>query len=259
MKLQDPRPDDTDPQAWTCPQDWAGYSDDEHRTWLFLYDRQVELLAERACPAFLEGLEALDLRGDGVPDFEDVSSRLHDLTGWTIAPVEGLVPDEVFFGFLAERRFPAGRFVRPAHSLDYIEAPDVFHDVFGHVPMLTNPAFADFMQAYGRAGLRAARLGRIEELARLYWFTVEFGLTRTPEGLRLYGAGIASSAQESVHALEAAAPVRIRFTRERARTTDHRADDLQPLYMVIDGLEQLLELAEGGFGLETTPKLERAA
>ncbi len=259
MTTQDPTTDDHRPEAWTCPQDWARYTDDEHATWLFLYDRQVKLLEDRACAAFLEGLHALDLRGAGVPDFADVSARLEPLTGWTIAPVEGLVPDEVFFGFLAQRRFPAGRFVRPASSLDYIEAPDVFHDVFGHVPLLTNPAFADFVQRYGQAGLRAARLGRTEELARLYWFTVEFGLMRTAQGVRLYGAGIASSAQETVHSLEGAAPARVRFTPDRARTTDYRVDELQPLNMVIDGFEQLLALADDGFGLERAPGLERAA
>jgi phenylalanine-4-hydroxylase len=249
---------ETDPRAWIRPQAWERYTAEEHATWLFLHDRQIGILAERACPEFMAGLKALDLRGAGVPDFEDVSARLRPLTGWTIAPVEGLVPDEAFFGFLAERRFPAGSFIRQASSLDYIEAPDVFHDVFGHVPMLTNPAFADFMQAYGEAGLRAARQGRIEALARLYWFTVEFGLMRTPQGLRIYGAGIASSCEESMHALESDAPGRIAFTPSRAAQTAYRVDDLQPLYMVIDGFQELLDLAGAGF--ETAPRgLERAA
>ena len=250
---------DTDPEAWTCPQAWERYTPGEHATWLFLYDRQLEVLAGRACPEFLDGLKALDLRGGGIPDFEEESARLRPLTGWSIAPVEGLVPDEAFFGFLAERRFPAGRFIRPSTSLDYIEAPDVFHDVFGHVPMLTNPAFADFMQAYGQAGLLAARQGRIEALARLYWFTVEFGLMRTGDGLRIYGAGIASSCEESVHALEGETPRRIGFTPSRAAATAYRVDELQPLYMVIDGLEALLELANTGFGLSPVARMERAA
>ena len=248
----------TDHEAWIRPQAWTRYTADEHATWLFLYDRQLEVLAERACPEFLDGLKALDLRGSGIPDFEDVSARLRPLTGWCIAPVEGLVPDEAFFGFLAERRFPAGNFIRRADSLDYIEAPDIFHDVFGHVPMLTNPAFADFMQAYGLAGLRAARQGGIEALARLYWFTVEFGLMQTPRGLRIYGAGIASSCEEAVHALESDTPRRIGFTPRRAAETAYRVDDLQPLYMVIESFEELLGLADAGF--EAAPHgMERAA
>ena len=256
---QEDAPGEQSPQAWTRAQDWAGYTADEHATWLYLYDRQVQLLQDRACPEFLEGLHALDLRGAGIPNFKEVSGRLSRLTGWSIAPVEGLVPDEVFFGFLAERRFPAGTFIRPADSLDYIEAPDVFHDVFGHVPLLTDPAFADFLQAYGKAGLRAAKLGRIEELARLYWFTVEFGLVRTEAGVRIYGAGIASSAQETVHSLEGATPLRVGFKPERARGTAYRSDVVQQLYMVIDGIEALLHLADDGFGLERPPALVRAA
>ena len=178
---------------WTIDQGWESYTPAEHALWLTLYDRQAALLPGRACAAFLSGLQALDLRGQGVPDFERINQRLAALTGWRVVAVPGLVPDDVFFEHLANRRFPAGRFIRRPEQIDYLQEPDVFHDVFGHVPMLTDPTFADYLQAYGEGGRRALGLGQLTHLARLYWYTVEFGLTRDPEGLRIYGAGIVSS------------------------------------------------------------------
>jgi phenylalanine-4-hydroxylase len=224
---------------WTVPQGWSSYTDAEHATWLELYDRQAAILPGRACDAFLKGLEALDLRGEGVPDFARINARLEPLTGWKVVAVPGLVPDEVFFDHLANRRFPAGRFIRRQDQLDYIQAPDIFHDVFGHVPMLTDPVFADYMAAYGQGGLRAAGLGVLHHLARLYWYTVEFGLIRTPEGLRLYGAGIVSSRSESVFALEDSSANRLGFDLERVMRTLYRIDDFQQTYFVIPSFQAL--------------------
>src|ERR1700733_9681118 len=181
---------------WTIPQNFSAYTDAEHATWRTLYQRQAALLPDRACNEFLAGLTALDLAG-GIPDFDVLSERLAALTGWRVVAVPGLVPDDVFFDHLANRRFPAGNFIRKADELDYIEEPDVFHDLFGHVPMLMNPALAEYLQAYGVGGQRAQRLGVRANLARVYWFTVEFGLVRQSAGLRIYGSGIASSYAET--------------------------------------------------------------
>jgi phenylalanine-4-hydroxylase len=226
---------------WTVPQNWRDYTSDEHRTWVELFDRQATILPGRACDAFLKGLDSLDLRGDGVPDFDRINETLERLTGWRVVAVPGLVPDQVFFEHLANRRFPAGRFVRRRDQLDYIQEPDVFHDVFGHVPMLTDRVFADYMQAYGRGGLRAAGLGVLHHLARLYWYTVEFGLLETPAGLRLYGAGIVSSKSESIFALEDPSPNRLGFDLVRVMRTLYRIDDFQQTYFVIPSFQALLD------------------
>jgi phenylalanine-4-hydroxylase len=233
---------------WTVDQGWSSYTASEHQVWLTLYERQAEVLQGRACDAFLHGLDALDLRGEGIPDFARVNERLGRLTGWSVVAVHGLVPDEVFFDHLANRRFPAGRFIRRPDQLDYLQEPDVFHDVFGHVPMLTDPTFADYMQAYGRGGDRAASLGQLHNLARLYWYTVEFGLMDTAEGLRIYGAGIVSSRAESIYSLEDPRPRRIPFDLETVMRTPYRIDDLQQLYMVIPSLRTLLDVTLQDFG-----------
>ena len=239
------------PQAasdWTIPQGWDDYTAEEHRTWLTLYDRQQAVLSGRACEAFLHGLEALDLRGDGIPDFTMIGERLRALTGWSVVAVPGLIPDAVFFDHLAHRRFPAGNFIRKPHELDYLQEPDVFHDVFGHVPMLTDPVFADYMAAYGRGGARALQLGRLHNLARLYWYTVEFGLMQSPSGLRIYGAGIVSSHAESAFSLDDGSPSRIAFDLERVMRTPYRIDDFQQVYFVIPSLDELLEVTQRDFG-----------
>jgi phenylalanine-4-hydroxylase len=233
---------------WTIDQGWDDYPDAEHRVWVTLYERQATLLPGRACDAFLKGLEALDLHGRGIPDFARVNAELRRLTGWTVVAVPGLVPDAVFFEHLANRRFPAGRFVRRPDQLDYLQEPDVFHDVFGHVPMLTDPVFADYMQAYGRGGRRALGLGRLPNLARLYWYTVEFGLLATPQGLRIYGAGIMSSHAESLFALDDPSPNRISFDLERVMRTPYRIDDFQQVYFVIPSLRALLDATQQDFG-----------
>lgn len=233
---------------WTIDQAWEAYTPDEHRVWTTLYERQTALLPGRACDAFLRGLEALDLHGAGIPDLAKINEELGRLTGWRIVAVPGLVPDDVFFDHLANRRFPAGQFIRRPDQLDYLKEPDVFHDVFGHVPMLTDPVFADYMQAYGEGGLRALSLGRLGNLARLYWYTVEFGLMDTPQGLRIYGAGIVSSRAESLYALESPVPHRLAFDLTRVMRTPYRIDDLQAVYFVIPSLQALLDATLQDFG-----------
>jgi len=232
---------------WTVPQRWADYTAGEHAVWRTLHERQVGLLRGRACDEFVAGMQALPIAADRIPDFERLSEVLMRHTGWQIVAVPGLVPDEVFFEHLAHRRFPSGRFIRRADQLDYLEEPDVFHDVFGHAPMLMNPVLADFIQAYGEGGLRAQRLGTLPLLARVYWYTVEFGLLQQHGGLRIYGSGIASSRAESEFALDDDSPHRIGFDLERVMRTRYRIDDFQECYFVLDALDDLLELAHVDF------------
>jgi len=233
---------------WTIDQDWKSYTQEEHRTWVTLYERQAAVLPGRACDEFLHGLQALDLHGAGIPDFRRMNQTLRSLTGWTVVAVPGLVPDDVFFDHLANRRFPSGQFIRRPDQLDYLQEPDIFHDVFGHVPMLTDPVFADYMQQYGLGGARALQLGRLHNLARLYWYTVEFGLLQTAQGLRIYGAGIVSSKAESVFSLEDPSPNRLGFDLERVMRTPYRIDDFQQVYFVIPSLQHLLDVTQEDFG-----------
>ena len=226
---------------WTIDQAWSSYTDAEHGVWNTLYERQTSLLPGRASDEFLKGLDALDLHRGGIPDFARINEELMRLTGWTVVAVPGLVPDDVFFEHLANRRFPAGQFIRKPDQLDYLQEPDIFHDVFGHVPMLTDPVFADYMQAYGKGGERAMQLGRLHNLARLYWYTVEFGLTQSKAGLRIFGAGIVSSRTESIFALEDPSPNRLGFDLERVMRTPYRIDDFQQVYFVIPSLQALLD------------------
>lgn len=226
---------------WTIPQDWRTYSAQEHATWDRLFARQSAQLPGRACAAFLRGLDVLHLSRPGIPDFAELSERLAGLTGWQVVAVPGLVPDAVFFDHLAHRRFVAGRFIRRPDQLDYLEEPDVFHDVFGHVPLLADPAYADYMQAYGEGGLRSLRFDALHRLARLYWYTVEFGLIEEADGLRLFGAGIVSSHGESIFALDDPSPNRIAFDLMRVMRTRYRIDDYQQSYFVIPSFEALLD------------------
>lgn len=228
---------------WTIDQGWSAYSAQDHEVWRTLFERQTRLLPGRACDAFVQGMRRLPMSADAIPDFGALNEVLQRQTGWQVVAVPGLVPDEVFFEHLANRRFPAGNFIRRPDALDYLEEPDVFHDVFGHVPMLMNPVIADFVQAYGQGGLRARTLGVLEQLARVYWYTIEFGLVREVNGLRIYGAGIASSRTESVFALDDASPNRIAFDLERVMRTNYRIDDFQESYFVLENLDQLLALA----------------
>lgn len=227
---------------YTIDQNWQNYTAADHAVWDTLYQRQMEILPGRAADEFMSGLNALDLGKGGIPDFAAISEELDALTGWRIVAVPGLVPDAVFFEHLANRRFPAGQFIRSQSELDYLQEPDVFHDVFGHVPMLTNPVFADYMEAYGKGGMRALERGALKNLAALYWYTVEFGLIRTDKGMRIYGAGIVSSKSESQFALEDTSPNRIGFDLERVMNTDYRIDDFQQTYFAIDGYQQLFDV-----------------
>ena len=233
---------------FSIDQCWDEYTPDEHAVWDLLYGRQLEILADRAAPEFLDGLTRLELSRAGIPDLKRLNPALKALTGWEIVMVPHLVPDDVFFTHLANRRFPAGRFIRRRDQLDYLQEPDVFHDIFGHVPMLANPIFADYMQAYGQGGLRALNIGTLKNLARLYWYTVEFGLINSPEGLRIYGAGIVSSFGESQYALENKVPNRIKFNLERIMRTEYEIDKFQKSYFVIDNYAELFEATQQDFG-----------
>ncbi len=225
---------------YTIDQHWKRYGAAEHGVWKTLFERQAKVLPGRACGEFLDGLEKLKLDAGGIPDLERLSDGLERLTGWRVVSVPGLVPDEVFFDHLANRRFPAGQFIRRADQLDYLEEPDIFHDVFGHVPMLAHPVFADYMQAYGKGGQRAlTEFHALKNLARLYWYTVEFGLIASKEGLRIYGSGIVSSRAESIYAAESPSPNRIAFDLERVMRTNYRIDDFQESYFVIHSFDAL--------------------
>jgi phenylalanine-4-hydroxylase len=227
---------------WTIDQGWERYSAAEHAVWRTLFERQTRLLPGRACDEFVDGMKRLPIGPEQIPDFRRLSDVLDRRTGWQVVAVPGLVPDEVFFEHLANRRFPSGQFIRKPGQLDYIEEPDVFHDVFGHVPMLMNPQMAENLQAYGVGGLRAQRLGVLPNLARVYWYTVEFGLVEQRDGVRLYGSGIASSYTESVFAVEDASPNRIGFDLPRVMRTRYRIDDFQETYFVLRNLDELLDL-----------------
>jgi phenylalanine-4-hydroxylase len=232
----------------TIDQDWSSYTPQEHDRWNRLYARQAKMLPGRACQEVLDAMAELELSRSGIPDFAELSTRLSKLTGWQVVPVAGLIADEAFFDLLAGRRFPAGAFIRPESELDYLEEPDIFHDVFGHVPMLAVPVFADFLEAYGKGGRRALARGQLANLARLYWYTVEFGLMQSPDGLRIFGAGILSSPAETVFALEDSSPNRVRFDLERIMRTKYIIDDFQQTYFVIDSFEQLLRECYQDFG-----------
>jgi phenylalanine-4-hydroxylase len=232
---------------WTIDQQWEAYTPAEHAVWRTLYERQAKLLPGRACAEFLVGMQALPIGANTIPDFRRLSDILMRRTGWQVVAVPGLVPPEVFFDHLANRRFPASQFVRRLDQLDYIEEPDVFHDVFGHVPMLMHPVLADYLQAYGKGGLRAQRLGALDQLSRVYWFTVEFGLVAQDAGLRIYGAGIVSSFAETRFSLEDSSPNRLKFSLPRVMRTRYRIDDLQEGYFVLESLDDLLHLAEIDF------------
>lgn len=232
---------------FTIDQPLERYGQVDHAVWTQLYARQSALLQGRACDAFVAGLAKIDLPADRVPSFADVNRQLKPATGWEIVAVPGLVPDRVFFEHLANRRFPVTWWMRRPDQLDYLQEPDCFHDLFGHVPLLIDPVFADYMQAYGRVALAVADdADALARLARLYWYTVEFGLIRDPRaasGLSIYGAGIVSSKGESLYSLESAVPNRLGFDLERVMRTQYRIDTFQQTYFVIDDFAQLFALA----------------
>ena len=242
-------------------QEWDSYTPEQHATWRTLFHRQEAILARRACQPFLDGLKALGVEAEGIPDFRRLNEALERATRWRIVAVPGLVADDVFFDHLANRRFPSTCFIRRQDQLDYLQEPDIFHDIFGHVPMLMNPVFADYMEAYGKGGLKALRLHNLEHLARLYWYTVEFGLISTPKGVRIYGSGIVSSKGESIYCLEDKKPNRIAFDLLRVMRTRYRIDDYQESYFVIDSFERLFDATQPDFtpyyeALEKTTDIE---
>ena len=227
---------------WTIPQHWQRFTPEEHAVWDTLFARQSELLQGRAVSDFFKGLDVLHLSRPGIPELDELNEKLFARTGWTIVSVPGLVPDDIFFDHLSKRRFPAGNFIRAADSLDYIEQPDVFHDVFGHVPLLAQPEVADFMQAMGAEGLSALRAGALHRLARLYWYSVEFGLAMEGEDLRIYGAGLLSSFGESHFSLESETPRRRAFNIPEVLRTRYRSDAFQRGYFVIPSFAAMLKL-----------------
>jgi phenylalanine-4-hydroxylase len=230
-------------------QPWDTYTAEDHATWRTLFQRQRELLQGRASREFLESQDAMGMTEAQIPRFADLNLALQAATGWTLVGVEGLLPELTFFERLANRRFPVTWWIRRPDQLDYLAEPDLFHDLFGHVPLLMNPVFADYMEAYGKGGVKAHGIGpdALAQLTRLYWYTVEFGLIATPEGLRIYGSGIVSSKGESIHCLDSAAPNRIAFDLERVMRTRYRIDTYQKTYFVIDSFEQLFRATAPDF------------
>ena len=238
-------------------QPWDDYRDEDHATWATLYARQREVLKGRACDEFIAAQDAMGMTPDRIPKFAELNEVLSKATGWTLIGVEGLLPELDFFDHLANRRFPVTWWIRRPDQIDYIEEPDLFHDLFGHVPLLMIPVFADYMEAYGRGGVKAHAIGAdaLQNLTRLYWYTVEFGLIRQKDGLRIYGSGIVSSKGESIHCLESDAPNRIGFDLERIMRTRYRIDTYQKTYFVIDSFEQLMDATRPDF----TPIYEKLA
>jgi len=231
---------------YTCEQDYAQYGEADHDIYRRLYTRQLQQLPGLACEDFINAVQQLGAP-DRIPRFDDVSERLMRATGWQIVGVPGLIPEEAFFKLLAERRFPVTDWMRKPEEFDYVVEPDVFHDLFGHVPLLFDPTFADYMQAYGKGGMKASRLNACELLTRLYWYTVEFGLIQTPQGLRAYGAGILSSAGELKHSVTAPDAVRVGFDLQRLMRTRYRIDSYQATYFVIDSFQQLFDATRPDF------------
>ncbi len=228
---------------YTVIQNWEQYSAEDHDIWRTLYARQIRLVERYAAPEFVAGACALNAAPDRIPRIDDTNRILAQTTGWQIVAVPGLIPEVNFFEHLANRRFPVTVWIRRRDELDYLAEPDIFHDFFGHVPLLTNATFARFMQAYGEAGPKAIAANGLKMLARLYWYMVEFGLIATPEGLRAYGSGILSSKGETVYCVESPKPKRIKFNLERVMLTDYLIDDFQKTYFVIDSFEQLFRAA----------------
>ena len=231
---------------YTCPQHWNRYTAAEHALYARLHQRQLRQMPGQACEEFIHALAQLGTT-EHIPDFDAVSERLRRATRWEIVAVPGLIPEHAFFSLLAARRFPVTVWLRTPEEFDYIVEPDVFHDLFGHVPLLFNPVFADYMQAYGAGGLKASRLDACELLARLYWYTVEFGLIATPDGLRAYGAGILSSAGELRHSIASPASERVAFDLGRLMRSRYKIDTYQATYFVIDGFDQLFEATAPDF------------
>ena len=231
---------------YTCPQDYAAYTAADHDTYRRLYERQRALLPGLASQPFIDALPSLGA-SDRIPRFEVVNERLYKATGWELVGVPGLIPEVPFFTLLANRKFPVTDWIRKPEEFEYIVEPDIFHDLFGHVPLLFNPVFADYVQRYGQGGLKAQGLGSCEMLSRLYWYTIEFGLIREAGQLRAYGAGILSSSGELAYSVQSPEPQRIPLQLERTMRTRYKIDTYQQTYFVIDSFEQLFEMTAADF------------
>lgn len=241
---------------YTVQQAWQQYSAEEHAIWRTLYARQIKLAETYATAQFITGLELLGASEHQIPNFDEINNKLSACTGWRIVAVPGLIPEEHFFAHLAKRQFPVSVWIRERSELEYLSEPDLFHDFFGHVPMLTNPVFARFVQAYGEAGPKALTHKTVRMLARLYWYTVEFGLINTAQGLKVYGAGILSSQGETVYSVTSPIPHRIAFDLERVMRTEYLIDDYQQTYFVLDSLEQLFH---AGYDVDFEPLYQQFA
>jgi phenylalanine-4-hydroxylase len=224
-------------------QEWANYTLEQHATWQALYERQIEALHTRACPEYLTALDVLGFSCTAIPDFNEINSRLRAITGWEVVATKGLIKSKSFFDMLKNRKFPSGSFIRRKDQLDYLEEPDIFHDLFGHIPLLTNPSYANYMYEYGKGGARALEYKTTKNLARLNWWTVEFGLIQTTAGLKIYGAGLLSSYSEALYCLDNPSAHHLVFDLERCMRTRVYINDMQPCYFVIDSFEDLFNQA----------------
>ena len=231
---------------YTCAQNHASYTAADHDTYRRLYERQAALLPGLACDEFIAALPSLGIK-DRIPRFEEINERLYKATRWEIVGVPGLIPEVPFFTLLANRKFPVTDWIRQPEEFDYIVEPDIFHDLFGHVPLLFNPVLADYVQRYGAGGLKAAELGACELLSRLYWYTIEFGLIRQADGLRAYGAGILSSSGELQYSVNSDQPHRVPLDLERTMRTRYKIDTYQQTYFVIDSIQQLFDMTAPDF------------
>lgn len=242
---------------WLIDQNWQSYSIDDHQTWSILFHRMSKVLEDKSCHLFLEGVDRLRLESDRIPNFVELSNRLRAFTGFEVVAVPGLIPDDVFFGHLANRRFPAGCIIRKPNELDFQEYPDIFHDIFGHVPLLMFPEMADFMEACGKAALAAHQKGVLDYVARLYWYIVEVGLVRENNKTVCFGAAINSSAKEVEFSLESDSPNRIFFDLERVMLSDFWIYDLQNTYFVLENIAQLKQIASVNFDTLIPKLLDR--
>ena len=227
-------------ESYVVSQDWESFTDDDHAVWDLLFARQVELLGSRVVTPFLDGIDLLRLSHPGVPELGELNAILEPRTGWRTVAVPGLVPDDVFFAMLTERVFPVGNFIRTREQLDYLEAPDCFHDLFGHIPMLANHHFAEMARHVGELGVAAIAAGEGDRVARIYWHSVEFGLAKEDGELKILGAGLASSFGESHFSLESESVERLPFSAARAVDTAYRHDAFQPRYLVSASLERTI-------------------
>jgi len=238
---------EVNPHDMTCDFKWESFTPEHHSMWRFLFDRIMPVLQNRACDEYLEGIVALDFAGEaGVLNYDRISDKLMKRTGWRLVTVPGLLPPEIFFAHLAKRQFPVTTFIRTPQEIDYLQEPDIFHDMFGHVPMIAHPVFADYFHAFGEGGLKALKRGYLPYLETLYWFTIEFGLINTPKGRRIYGSGITSSLGESTFCLSPEA-THIAYDIMRIMRQQYRIDVFQAQYFVIDSFEQLLESTAADF------------